>query len=561
MNQKFNKKSFLTLSVVTFMVLASGGFASADFTSLNNTTGFNSLNNVNSNTAQVLAQSNLNTESLFNNGGVTSETGDNFADFNTGFGDAGSGPIEVAGGFGNELNLNEISQIGGVGLGLFSAVNQATGAESTNNANSKFENSIEASNLNDAYIDNIAWIDGRTGHNSAKGNTGDGVVHSGGAAAAVTELNGVNANSIDLAGVAENGLFSALSENKLTGFNSVNNANTLIKNDLQAENDNKADINNDVRVSLDTGHNFADFNTGKGDVITGDALADVLIKNRANSNEISVGLGGAADDPLIAKNKETGAKSINNANSLLKNEIDVENKNVANLENEADICLNTGNNSASFNTGGAEIPVDPRVVTGDARGAAEINNDFINSNSTSVSGPVGPLTLESANKVTGFESVNNANAQLKNDIDVNNENFADVKNDVKIKADTGNNMADSNTGSGLVVTGDAEAKAKIKNNLNVNQTEVVAPQIAAIAAANEVTGANSTNNANSSAESNVNVTNTNNSNVKNDVNLSTDTGNNSASFNTGSGTVTTGGALVTFQAVNTGNINSTQIGN
>jgi hypothetical protein len=83
------------------------------------------------------------------------------------------------------------------------------------------------------------------------------------------------------------------------------------------------------------------------------------------------------DGTLSAENQNTGSDSTNNATSEVNNDTDISLNNNGNITNNVLIDANTGNNSASRNTGNASIQ------TGDVNVAANIlnilNNNFMGS--------------------------------------------------------------------------------------------------------------------------------------------------------------------------------------
>lgn len=77
-----------------------------------------------------------------------------------------------------------------------------------------------------------------------------------------------------------------------------------------------------------------------------------------------------------------------------------------------------------------------------------------------------------------------------------------------------------------------------------------------ITASNDTTGSNSTNKIKIKITSDSNVTQTNIAEITNDISVSNNTGGNQASYNTGSGSVTTGDATSDVKVSNLGNVNT-----
>lgn len=171
--------------------------------------------------------------------------------------------------------------------------------------------------------------------------------------------------------------FAGSAGNENTGYMSDNWSEVKSKNELRLENENKADISNHLKVRANSGGNEADYNTGSGEVDTGDADTSITITNRANRNETDIDSGSLMMNELSATNNTTGAHSMNTAKVRLENKMKIENENKANVRNCVDVKASTGYNSSSYNTGNGT------VSTGNASSEVTIENE-LNSNSTSI---------------------------------------------------------------------------------------------------------------------------------------------------------------------------------
>jgi hypothetical protein len=74
--------------------------------------------------------------------------------------------------------------------------------------------------------------------------------------------------------------------------------------------------------------------------------------------------------------------------------------------------------------------------------------------------------VEAINEVTGAESENESEAEVENEIEIESENEADIENEAWLKANTGDNEIEENTGPATAETGDAEACVEIENDFN-----------------------------------------------------------------------------------------------
>lgn len=247
------------------------------------------------------------------------------------------------------------------------------------------------------------------------------------------------------------------STNDTTGANSTNTAKTEHENKIKVKNENKTDVKNDAYVKANTGHNSADKNTGDGSVDTGDI--DVTLDIAAVlgfEDGLDIDL---SDFDLTVSNDTTGFNSENDAIAKLKNKIDIRNENSTKLNNKLKADLNTGHNSADKNTGNGT------VNTGDVSFGGDWGSDIVFGGSG-----LGSLSLNgsasASNSNTGASSSNTAKAEVKNDVKVENKNKTDINNCINIKANTGQNSADKNTGDGSVSTGDITGELNLSTTIN-----------------------------------------------------------------------------------------------
>jgi hypothetical protein len=149
----------------------------------------------------------------------------------------------------------------------------------------------------------------------------------------------------------------------------------------------------------------------------------------------------------------------------------------------------------------------------------------------------------SDNTDTGADSTNNSTTDVNNNTDITNQNYANIFNDSYLNADTGNNSANFNTGSGVITTSKANGDGRLLNILNVNQTQVdgngtPSPDNAT----NQNTGSASNNNSETNINNQLAVKNVNEANVINRITANVNSGNNAADYNTGHGMIATGDA-------------------
>lgn len=163
------------------------------------------------------------------------------------------------------------------------------------------------------------------------------------------------------------------------------------------------------------------------------------------------------------------------------------------------------------------------------------------------------------NDHTGYDSDNNATIESENEAKVAIHSMVGLDNDVDGTMKTGDNKSSYNTGSGHVDTGDADAHITATNKANENMVSVSAGAMGTdmTSVTNSTTGADSENNAWIKNENELDVRVDNHACVDNDVALMAKTGGNASSYNTGNGSVSTGGASLTVSLSNT--LNSSEV--
>lgn len=316
------------------------------------------------------------------------------------------------------------------------AENSGNGAYSDNFANAENTTNDTTNQTNDAIINNGMVLVADSGNNDAKLNTGgDSNITTGDANVSANVMNFANNNfagnviygavnifgnlvgDIILTQEMMNTLCGGTCEGSTTAVNSgngegstniANASNTYNENIFQ---NNEADITNTILVDTNTGGNDTNFNTGgNNSIATGDASTDINVLNIANMNLVGgnywlvlvnqagnwVGqiMGGPAGsnvagsplmefliDPvtgaitaMTSGNEGNGAGSNNSTNVSNETNKTINQTNTAAINNTLDLSANTGNNTASYNTGG-----DSNITTGDANIVANIVN-FVNNN-------------------------------------------------------------------------------------------------------------------------------------------------------------------------------------
>jgi len=379
-------------------------------------------------------------------------------------------------------------------------------------------------------LNNDLDVDAVTGDNQADANTGNAEIETGDANVGLTVVNTANTNIdgvktsefdvyddhsgdivVDFADVAAGGTSAS---NTSTGANSNNTANTDTNRSLTIVNDNDATVMSDVAIDAVTGQNTTNKNTGDASIETGDAnvvanvlnlvnntvgagaeilvatvnifgnqAGDLILKDSSDGSGSQCGSGCVANGGTSG-NYSTGSDSFNDANTTINSDEVYLTNNSADVSNYVDVNANTGGNDASKNTDGGSVKSGDVNVSAEATTMANTttNSDWwlviVNEAGRWVGHIVGAdgqtvasngtIDFGAVNDGTGAGSNNSASVNQSNSTSVTQNNTADVDTKITVNADTGNNTANKNTGSGDVESGDVNVAANIVNFVNNN---------------------------------------------------------------------------------------------
>ena len=188
-----------------------------------------------------------------------------------------------------------------------------------------------------------------------------------------------------------------------------------------------------------------------------------------------------------------------------------------------------------------------------------------NSNETNIEIDFEPAMVAAYNANTGYGSSNIAEAELENEIDVENYNMAFITNEVKNEANSGNSDSGRKSWSGNSQSaGDASAETEINNYANSNKTAISADFGGDIIASNTQTGCESYNNAEVEVKNEIEVKNENFAEIHNYVKNSANSGEDKNGKNKGcrgcyDGNSSSGDATSSVQITNQLNMNETEI--
>lgn len=290
---------------------------------------------------------------------------------------------------------------------------------------------------------------------------------------------------------------STSAANETTGESS-NNQNAINQDSSTAiGSTSKTDITNNINGTINTGRNETVGNTKSGGVTTGSIIGAANILNLANSQ-------------IVAKEGTLTQQKVGDSSS--------------------NIILG---DPATANT----VPLSA-IILHDLAGQAAVNN-----------------------KVTGASSNNENVVRQVGDTTIRVSNDAKIDNNVDLKANTGGNQANLNTGIGSIVTGAVKLSVNIINFLNtfiatdylgiafidvlgVLSGDIVVPS----SAVNNSTGVDSTNANTVTQSGSLTLTKESDANVNNNVSVDAQTGQNKANGNTLGASISTGKTDVDIQS-------------
>lgn len=246
------------------------------------------------------------------------------------------------------------------------------------------------------------------------------------------------------------------------GSDSQNNVSISQENNTQVQQQSTADIQNDTQTTADTGGNEASGNSGDTTINTGDVQASEIINNEANQSVVDSPCCPTSTTATISGN---GADSQNNIEINRDNSTNINVNQEANISNQSQGTLISGNNTASNNIGNTTIE------TGNISASLETFNQGINMSRVEVAqGSGGEVSLKVSGNGTGSNNSITFSDTQETNIEIDNR--IDLDNVIDWEAITGNNFAQGNLGDVFIRTGDADLEIIIENG-PINSSEVI----------------------------------------------------------------------------------------
>jgi uncharacterized repeat protein (TIGR01451 family) len=316
------------------------------------------------------------------------------------------------------------------------------------------------------------------------------------------------------------------------------------------------------------------------EIITGEAQAIINILNEVNSNIVGSNWAQLIYDIQGLYEEDIDlfayfqALLENASDESIASILEIYNDNVADITNTVDVDVNTGENTASDNEG------DVNIDTGDAVAGANVvniaNQNLVGNNWLfAVINVFGVWTGDLI--VPGEGLLDVADIDGYSNVEIINDNNADIENNVDADANTGANTIAENGGDGVVATGEANSIVNVVDIVNTNivgdnwfflminnmgswtgnilhwNDELDGYQTVFSYVFESLGGLFET------SSGALTVHNTNEANIQNDVTVGANTGDNTAEGNDGDTTVSTGDALAWVNIFNF--INTNIVGN
>lgn len=251
------------------------------------------------------------------------------------------------------------------------------------------------------------------------------------------------------------------------GEGSSNTVNISSSQQTQVEQQNTAEVTNNVEVAANTGNNEASDNTnGETNITTGDVDVETTIINAGiNQNYAETSCCPGSVGASITNN---GSNSNNNISYGQNSNTSLTSNNTANISNNIKGTANTGYNKANNNTQSSVS-----ITTGDINVKDTIKNKSINIQSASLSqGNTGDITIKIANN--GSDSQNSIELVNESNVDVDINNVANIENNSSWDLNTGGNEASGNTKADVkIASGDITYTSTIENtDINVSIVDI-----------------------------------------------------------------------------------------
>lgn len=347
--------------------------------------------------------------------------------------------------------------------------------------NNEKETKVEIENENDADVDNEATSDANTGDNEANNNGEESVDEEEDECEVHEEENNEEGEGDENNEGKKKCPPKEENEEETAELNEegeeveLNEEAAAIEETEEEETSNEEEEENQE----ENGEEGDEENNDEVIIETGDAQAEANIYNEVNTNIV-----GENWEDLVENIYGYSEEDINLLEIILKliglmdeeenneeedggpDELVIENKNQADIENDAEANANSGRNEANENEGDVEIN------TGNAQAVVNVVN-IVNTNIVgdnwvfvviNVFGHWSGDLIVPGEGLLSFPFFNNEYSS----VEIENVNQADIENDAGASANSGDNEANGNDGDVEIETGDAFAQSQVETQANTN---------------------------------------------------------------------------------------------
>lgn len=395
-------------------------------------------------------------------------------------------------------------------------------------------------------------------------------------------------NSADVAGEENNLLYDSgevnqdtTAQNDQPVSENSTDSSTTDNDTVTVSNSNCASLQNDQQVNSTTGSNDASNNEGS-EMQTGSSEADSTLINEGNKNISS------SDTTSDGSQQVQGDVSTTN-----NDQVTVDNNNQIYAQNDVVVESTSGGNTINDNDGNAELStgdVDMMVTLLNILNLNLTGEDFTHLIVNIFGDLTGDVDLDkiasslgmseeeiqaiAKNELTQQEEHDQKKAEHRLAMDVNNDNQAQVQNNVDVSGTSGDNELSGNEDRTKLVTGRIKILVALINFINTNYSgtqwyfamvnifgslkgDLILPDPNAFlidesnSTSNETAGADTSN----TNQDTMNVSNQNQATVTNNINVTGDSGSNNAYSNEDRVTQDTGKVDVVTQLTNWLNVN------
>lgn len=249
------------------------------------------------------------------------------------------------------------------------------------------------------------------------------------------------------------------------GSDTQNSVNVDSSQNTTVNQENTADVSNDVSQEANSGGNsISDTTGGDSTITTGSVTENTSVVNDLNNSEVALAC--CNDNSINITVAGNGSNSVNTVNTQVAGNTVINVTQVANVNNDIKIIGNSGENTISGTTGGNSL-----IDTGNVKAGGKLENIL---NHAEIRVGQGAWDITIINKDNGDDSVNVIYLDFVDNLYINRLNLADVNNNIYADLNTGRNNILDTLGDATIRTGDVEFAFNVTNGpINTGSTQVI----------------------------------------------------------------------------------------